>query len=1124
MKVHQLLESIKRTEPFLRCEEMVSSLKEGEQLFFENIAGSLPVCVAKLLSEQTGKKIFCVAGESIRAEKLYDDCCLLFGKENVLLIADHLHHRNSMVVNDDGNKGEVLLQLIEKQPAIVITHAAVIAQKIPQPKELKNQSLKIFLEKEAGFNTILETLEKWEFEKVDFVVAQGQYSVRGGILDIFSFVSVHPLRIEFFGDVVTSLREFDTRSQRSIRNLSEAIIYPNVFRQKENKAPSAESSSVFDYLHSDTIIMYDEPFLLEKEINECVAADEEDFFAFAEVCSSLAYFPNIIFTAIQSSRLQKKGRKCINFISIPQLSFNGSVSSLLESAQQLISQNFTVILASSSNADEKRLKELLRDMHSQKKDESEEQEESISDNFLQEIQFSSESLQNGFILQEQKIAYFTEHEIFGRMKRSKVTPHIRFRGISTKELQQLRRGDFVVHVDYGIGKFAGLTKIKNAGVEEEVAKILYKDNDVLYVNINYIQRLQKYSSKEGHTPTLTKLGGEAWEKLKSRAKKRIKDIARELIALYAKRKISEGYSFAADTTWQKEMEANFIYEDTPDQLKTTSDVKMDMEASYPMDRLICGDVGFGKTEIAVRAAFKSIQESKQVAVLVPTTILAIQHYNTFSDRLGKYAVRVENITRFKSKKEQKTILENLSDGKIDILIGTHRLLSKDVIFKDLGLLIIDEEHRFGVASKEQLRKHREQIDTLTLTATPIPRTLHFSLLGARDLSLMMTPPQNRLPIITEICQFDKVIIREAILHELSRNGQVYFVHDKVHDMETLVSRLRTYVPEARFCCAHGQMEGHELENVMLSFLEKNYDVLVSTKIIESGLDIPNVNTIFINRADHFGMAELYQLRGRVGRSNIQSYAYFLTPPFSVLPKPTIRKLLSLQEFSELGSGFHLAMRDLEIRGAGNLLGAEQSGFILEMGFELYEKIVNEAVAELRASEFENIFDEQKLQRQIKTSCIIEADFDAYIPSYYVEDDAERLDLYRRLARFENESEVEEIRNELRDRFGEFTNEVENLLLLVGLRCAVSQYGFTKIEIKKYIISIEFPDESQKAFYDGRIFQAVMHYVSNSSKNTMRFETTGKKIRLEIRYTKALSPLEKVHYVKNIFNDMVLTSV
>jgi transcription-repair coupling factor (superfamily II helicase) len=634
------------------------------------------------------------------------------------------------------------------------------------------------------------------------------------------------------------------------------------------------------------------------------------------------------------------------------------------------------------------------------------------------------------------------------------------------------------------------------------------------VNLNSIGRVQKYSSQEGHAPKLSTLGTPQWERLKERAKKRIKDIARELITLYARRKREPGFSFSPDSHWLKEMEASFLYEDTPDQAKATLDVKQDMRNSFPMDRLICGDVGFGKTEVAVRAAFKAVLNGKQAAVLVPTTILAAQHTNTFHDRLGRYGVKIASLTRFKSKKEQAAILDELKSKQTDIVVGTHRMLSKDVQFNNLGLLIIDEEHRFGVSAKEKLRQLRATVDTLTLTATPIPRTLQFSLLGARDLSIINTPPRNRLPIITEIAQFDLKLIREAVLKELHRGGQVYVVHDRVHDIDTIQGLLEHHIREARFHIAHGQMPGHELEKAMMAFLERQYDVLICTKIIESGIDIPSVNTIIINRADRFGMAELYQLRGRVGRSNVQAYAYLLTPPLSSLPRPTLRRLQAIQEFTELGSGFNLALRDLEIRGAGNLLGAEQSGFILEMGFETYQRIVEEAVRELKEQEFTQLIEDEVPRERPPTETLLETDIEALIPDLYVESDSERLDLYRRLYRVSTLDELESFRTELRDRFGEYPPEVDHLIASMALRVRAIKLGLSKVSLRGSELVLTLPPSSEKWFYEDTPtrtapFQTIMTRLPNLQEFRPTLKQQETSLNLHLHILQAMTPLDRI---------------
>jgi transcription-repair coupling factor (superfamily II helicase) len=791
-------------------------------------------------------------------------------------------------------------------------------------------------------------------------------------------------------------------------------------------------------------------------------------------------------------------RDAADFNSSPQPSFNGNVQLLREHLLELRRNGVSVFVACDGQTELKRLRELVTEpaILADVRFESSLIKGDLEK--LRQVEFVHHAVHAGFLLHDQRLACYTEHQIFGRQKRRSTRRKPRFRGFSAKELQQLRKGDFVVHQDFGIGRFDGLKRIRVREVEQEVIKLSYEENDTLYVNLNYLGKVQKYSSKDGHIPKLTRLGTQEWDKLKARAKKHIKDIARDLIRLYAQRKSAAGHAFQSDTPWQKELEASFMYEDTFDQAKATLDVKGDMEQPFPMDRLVCGDVGFGKTEVAVRAAFKAVLDGKQVAVLVPTTILAIQHFNTFIDRTSRYAVRVAVISRLKSKREQVQILDQLKAGTIDIIIGTHRILSKDVHFKDLGLLVIDEEHRFGVAAKEKLRQLRAAVDTLTLTATPIPRTLHFSLMGARDLSIIATAPRNRLSIITEISQYNDGLIKEVVEREIGRGGQVYFVHDRVNDIDVWTDKLRVSLPSVRMRYAHGQMHAHELEEVMLRFQEKKLDMLVCTKIIESGLDIPNVNTIIINRADRFGLSELYQLKGRVGRSNIQAYAYLLVPPISVLPRTTIQRLQAVEEFAELGSGFNLAMRDLEIRGAGNLLGAEQSGFIELMGFETYTRMLDATIRELKEQEFKDLFQHEQHEGRAAMETIVEVEIEAFIPLSYIENDNERLEIYRRIYALTSDEQLAEMGEELKDRFGQPPTEVQNLFNAVRVRLAAVKIGFTKVWIGRASVDIEFPPESAAAFYEANGFQTLMTEISNWKGRNVLLKQDDKALRLTVR--------------------------
>jgi transcription-repair coupling factor (superfamily II helicase) len=1071
--IEEIKSEIFNTESFRELSKISETLTKDSQLTIQNVFGSLTVFAAVKIYENRSQ-VLLITTDKDTAEKTYDDCSLLTGGHDVCLFGERPAKDVEILdISSPISQIETLKALTTNSKNLVVATPYSILSKLPQPGSFQKNILELHTDKHYDFQRLLQQLEEMNFERKDFVETCGDFAVRGGIVDVFPFVGSNPVRLEFFGNTIESIREFDVLSQRSIRELQSASIVPDFAKSSDNSSNN-NSASIFDYLSEDAIVILHEPEIIKKEIEELQQEEIQDIFDLDFFNSIISNFATILLSPIDKSSTRNLNYN-LNFSSSPQPSFNGSVNQVLEKIGQLSEEGFGTYINCDSKTESKRLESLIDEVFSKPEtlDRRRTDAEYPTPNIphrTSNFQITTDAVHSGFIFPEAKIAVLTEHEIFGRLKRRSSSKYRKFKGISFKEVSQLKRGDYITHIDHGIGKFVGLQKIKVAGAEQEVLKLEYLDKDALYVNLNYVNRVQKYSSQEGHIPKLHKLGEGSWDRLKQKAKRKIKDIARDLIRLYAKRKNEKGFGFSPDSHWQKELEASFMYEDTPDQSKTTEDIKRDMESSSPMDRLICGDVGFGKTEVAVRAAFKAVMDNKQAAILVPTTILAQQHYNTFRDRLDRYSVKVESISRFKTPNEKKSIVEKLKNGQIDIIIGTHRLLSKDIIFKDLGLLIIDEEHRFGVSAKEKLRMLKLAVDTLTLTATPIPRTLNFSLMGARDLSLINTPPQNRLPIITEIVLAEEGrkthwrIIREAILKELHRGGQVYFVHDRVHNIDEICSLIHEHVPEAKAHVAHGQMHGHDLEQIMLDFLEKKYNVLVATKIIESGLDIPNVNTIIINRADKFGLAELYQLRGRVGRSNAQAYAYLLVPPLSSMPRHSIRRIQAIEEFTELGSGFNLAMRDMEIRGAGNLLGAEQSGYIMEMGFETYEKILSEAVSELKDEEFKELFAEEiSVQKIAETT--VETDIEAFLPDFYIEKDSERLEIYRRLYRMDDGSLIDEIRLELRDRFGEYPPEVENLFKVIELKIAASKFRIQKVELKREIITVTLPKKDDKLFYD-----------------------------------------------------------
>jgi transcription-repair coupling factor (superfamily II helicase) len=1175
--IDQIRNRITSSEPFLQLTAALKSIQPGSPVHLRGISGSLIAFVAAHIFELRKSHLLLVAADKDRAEQLRDDCAAILGDDRVCLyVSGPAHAAVNLDMSAPIAQIETLRSLLQSTPVLVAATAEALTTMLPPVKQFAERAIELEVNREYPFEELLQKLATIGFLKKDFVEEYGDFAVRGGILDVFPFIGDNPIRFEFWGDSVESVREFDVISQRSIRELQKATIVASLFTKYADSAREPDFAdekeariSIFEYLSNDALLFFDEPMLMEKEIDELQQEGYSNILTWTTIEKFTKDFVRVDHAAIQTSPSKIR----IDFQSHSQAPIAGSIKRLIEQIRTYSNQDYAIYLASDTKEESERLDGLIEEeltapdepgARSQKLEsarldaediipprEGADEEGSRNEDTLYPIsepqhsvlsgyspwadKFSSpikyqhlpEALHSGFIFLPAKIAIFTEHEIFGRLKRRGTTKRKKFKGFTQKEIQQLKRGDFVVHRDYGIGRFAGLQKIIVRGVETEVMKLVYEENDSLYVHLHFIDRVQKYSSQEGHTPKLSKLGGLDWDRLKSRARKKIKDIARDLIKLYARRKHEQGFAFASDTHWQKEMEASFLYEDTPDQAKSTSDVKQDMEQSSPMDRLICGDVGFGKTEVAVRAAFKAVMNSKQVAVLVPTTILAHQHFHTFLNRIGRYSLRVESLTRFRSKKDQKDVLESLKEGKVDVLIGTHRILSKDVTFKDLGLLIIDEEQRFGVASKEKLRQLRASVDTLTLTATPIPRTLQFSLMGARDLSLINTPPRNRIPIQTEIAQFDLQLIHEVIMKELHRNGQVYFVHDRVQNIDLIRSMLEEHIPKARFHVAHGQMKGHELEKAMMDFLEKKYDVLLCTKIIESGIDIPSVNTIIINRADRFGLAELYQLRGRVGRSNIQAYAYLLTPPLSVLPRVTLRRLQAIQEFTELGSGFNLAMRDLEIRGAGNLLGGEQSGFILEMGFELYQRVVEEAVAELKEEEFHELAEKKgENGKKIKGETVIETDVEAFIPDIYIEYDAERLDIYRRLYRCESLEDIHTIQAELKDRFGAYPEEAEHLFQQIELKIIAAKMGFIKVELSGAVLVLHFPPPEEMTFYENANapFQKIMTSIHGLKPFHPHLKQDGKQLKLIARIKLSENPKERLDEARAFIDTLSVLSM
>lgn len=1007
-------------------------------------------------------------------------------------------------------RAEVLNRVANKTaPEIIITYPEALSEKVINKRSLASNTFTIKLGEKLDIAFLEEFLHNYDFEKTDFVYEAGQFAVRGGIIDVFSFAYEMPYRIELFGDEVDSIRTFEPGSQLSVDSLPQVAIIPNV----QTKLVQEERQSLLDFIPADTRLWFKDvqhaqdiiaksfekaSFSFDKIVRESgspVVSSPDKLFLDGDVfLERTTHFTRVEF----GSRQALQAEHTFEFPSSAQPSFNKNFDLLTTNLYEHQMQGFSNFIAADMPKQLERLKGIFEEVNVDLK--------------FQPLEFA---LRQGFVDQNQKLVCYTDHQIFERFHRYKSKEKFsKTKALTLRELYTLQPGDFVTHIDYGIAKFAGLEKRDVNGHEQEAIRLVYRDDDLLYVSIHALHKISKYSGKEGTPPVISKLGTQEWETKKSKVKKRVKDIAKELIELYAKRKTAPGFAYHPDGYMQAELESSFMYEDTPDQAKATEDVKRDMQQPHPMDRLVCGDVGFGKTEVAVRAAFKAATEGKQVAVLVPTTILAMQHYRTFAERLAAFPVKIGYVSRFKSDKEIKQILAEVKEGKIDILVGTHRIVSKDVEFKELGLLIIDEEQKFGVKVKDRLKELKVNVDVLTLTATPIPRTLHFSLMGARDLSIIATPPPNRQPVTTELHTFSEVIIRDAVSYELRRGGQVFFVHNRVSDIEEVANVIYRLVPDSRIGIAHGQMEGDKLEKVMVKFIDGEYDILVSTNIIESGLDIPNANTIMINQAHMFGLSDLHQMRGRVGRSNKKAFCYLLTPPASLLTSDSRKRLAALEEFSELGDGFKVAMRDLDIRGAGNLLGAEQTGFISDLGFDTYHKILDDAIQELKETDFKELFAAELSEKAklIVQDCVIETDLEILIPETYVNSTTERLQLYARLDNIKDEVQLEKFTAEVRDRFGPVPPSVEELINSVRLRWLGEKLGFEKLSLKGEKLRAYFISTNDK-YFSSDVFGQILAFVQKHPRQCKMKDSVGKAMLV-------IDPIKTVDAAIDLLNQMV----
>ncbi len=994
---------------------------------------------------------------------------------------------------------ETLNKLANKtKPEIVVTYPEALGEKVITRRTLSSKTFTVTKGENLDVNFLEEFLHESGFEKTDFVYEAGQFAVRGGIVDVFSFSYELPYRIELFGSEIDSIRSFEPGSQLSVDVVETINLVPNlqsVLHKDDHQVITEFISPKTICWIKDTQQIFD---LVDKNFEKVLWAynqnnkskanlilPPEDLFATKEFfISAFKQFTCVEF----GSRTYLEAQQTFEIQSSGQPSFNKNFDLLSANLAELRDKGFHNFISAEAERQLDRLHSIFSEINAQVK--------------FQGLHFS---LRGGFIDANTKLVCYTDHQIFERFHRYKAKEKFtKSKALTLRDLYTLQPGDFVTHIDYGIAKFAGLEKKEVNGHEQEAIRLIFRDDDLLYVSIHALHKISKYTGKEGTPPVMNKLGTQEWENKKAKVKKQVKDIAKELIALYAKRKSAPGFGFSPDSYLQAELESSFIYEDTPDQAKATEDVKRDMEQAHPMDRLVCGDVGFGKTEVAIRAAFKAVADSKQVAVLVPTTILAYQHYRTFSERLKGLPARVEYVSRFRSDKEIKETLKRVKEGEVDILIGTHRVVSKDIEFKNLGLLIIDEEQKFGVKTKDKLKEMKVNVDVLTLSATPIPRTLHFSLMGARDLSIIATPPPNRQPVTTELHTFNEVLIRDAVSYELKRGGQVFFVHNRVSDIESIANIIYKLVPDCRITIAHGQMEGHQLEKAMLKFVEGEYDVLVSTNIIESGLDIPNANTIIINQAHMFGLSDLHQMRGRVGRSNKKAYCYLLTQPTSVLSSDSRKRLAALEEFTELGDGFKVAMRDLDIRGAGNLLGAEQSGFINDLGYETYHKVLDDAIQELKETEFRDLFANELAEKAkiLVQDCVIETDLEILIPDAYVSNISERLGLYARLDNIKDEEQLSRFKEEMKDRFGAIPEPVEELIHSVRLRWLGEKLGFEKISLKNERMRAYFVSNKDQ-YFSSPVFGKILQYVQNHNKVCKLKDQAGKAM-LVIEHVKSVN--------------------
>ena len=1068
-----------------KIKQIADSLKvQGLKIQCNGLIGSSLSFLLQSLFKNSEHPFLVLLNDKEEAAYYLNDLEKMIGEEDVLFYPGSYRRPYQIEDTDNANvllRAEVLNRInSRKKPAVIVTYPEALFEKVVTKKDLDKNTLKINEGDQISIEFINEVLFEYEFKRVDFITEPGEFSVRGGIIDVFSFSNDHPYRIEFFGNEVDSIRSFDVETQLSIEKQKKISIIPNI----ENKFFQENRESFLEYIPKNTIVFVQNTALVLSVLDKLFLKAEDIFNNLNATIQHVE--PNKIFlqqkeflrksldfTVVELSRNPTFAiTKSFEFHIQPQPSFNKQFDLLLNNLNENHFNGYKNYLFCSNNAQEKRFHDIFESL-----------DEVNHENIRKQYHTIVFPLYQGFIDEENQLACYTDHQIFERYHKFNIkNGYAKKQTLTLKELNTLSVGDYVTHIDHGIGKFGGLQKIQVEGKTQEAIKLVYADNDIVYVSIHSLHKISKYNGKDGAPPKIYKLGSNAWKVLKQKTKARVKHIAFNLIQLYAKRRLEKGFRYAPDSYLQAELESSFIYEDTPDQTKSTLEVKADMESDRPMDRLVCGDVGFGKTEVAIRAAFKAVDNGKQVAVLVPTTILAYQHYRTFTERLKEMPVSVGYLNRFRTAKQKTETLKELADGKLDIVIGTHQLVNKNVVFKDLGLLIVDEEQKFGVNVKDKLKTIAANVDTLTLTATPIPRTLQFSLMAARDLSVITTPPPNRYPIDSQVVTFSEELIRDAISYEIQRNGQVFFINNRIENIKEFAGMIQRLVPDARVGVGHGQMEGSKLEELMLAFMNGEFDVLVSTTIIESGLDVPNANTIFINNANNFGLSDLHQMRGRVGRSNKKAFCYFICPPYSMMTEDARKRIQALEQHSELGSGFNIAMKDLEIRGAGDLLGGEQSGFINEIGFETYQKIMNEAIEELKENEFKDLYEsEDQPEKEYVKDLQIDTDFELLFPDEYINNISERLNLYNELSLIKTEEELRAYEIKLVDRFGPLPKPAISLLSSIKIKWIASQIGIEKLVMKQGKMIGYFVSDQQSDYYTSTQFHHVLQFVQTQSQ-------------------------------------------